>query len=300
MKHRFNKGVIIIACGKLYLVATPLGNLEDITFRALKILAEVDLIAAEDTRHTLKLLNHYQIKKKLTSYFQHNEPERAAYLIPQILNGLNVALVSDAGMPGISDPGNILVREAVKQGITVIPIPGPSAVITALAASGLDTASFRFEGFLPRKNQAQQDRLNEMTAFSGTLIFYEAPHRLADTLRNIYEVFGERRAVLARELTKIHEEFIRGTLPEILAKINGLEKLKGEFTIVVEGSQENMASECSPNIKPVDFSTLTGPIKTVSPGSSLRSEIRAIAKQTGKTTKEIYQMYLAEQEKNKK
>jgi 16S rRNA (cytidine1402-2'-O)-methyltransferase len=278
-------------------VATPLGNLEDITFRALKILAEADLVAAEDTRHTLKLLNHYQIKKKLISYFQHNEPERTAELIPQILNGLNIALVSDAGMPGISDPGNILVREAVRQGITVIPIPGPSAVITALAASGLDTGSFRFEGFLPRKSKAQQVKLQEMTTYRGTLIFYESPHRLPDTLRNMAEVFGERRAVLARELTKIHEEFIRGTLPDILDKMNGLEELKGEFTIVVEGCQETEATECFPEQNPVDFSTLNDAIKAIPAGSSLRSGIRAIAKQTGKTTKEIYQMYLEKQER---
>lgn len=268
-----------------------MGNLEDITFRALKILSEADLIAAEDTRHTLKLLTHYKIKKKLISYFQHNEPERAAQLIPQILNGLNVALVSDAGMPGISDPGNILVREALRQGITVIPIPGPSAVITALAASGLDTGSFRFEGFLPRKNQAQRAKLQEMAAYGGTLIFYESPHRIPNTLQNISVVFGERRAVLARELTKIHEEFIRGTIWEIMEKINGLEKLKGEFTIVVEGCRENGASESLAQPKPVDFSALTD-----SAGSSLRSEIRAIARQTGKTTKEIYQMYLVKQE----
>lgn len=297
MKDASNEELNAITCGKLYLVATPLGNLEDITFRALKILAEVDLIAAEDTRHTLKLLNHYQIQQKLISYFRHNELERAAQLIPQILNGLNVALVSDAGMPGISDPGNILVREAVNQGIPIIPIPGPSAVIAALAASGLDTGSFRFEGFLPRKNRDQRVKLKEMAAFGGTLIFYESPHRLLDTLRNIGEIFGERRAVLARELTKIHEEFIRGTLPEILEKVSGLEGLKGEFTIVVEGCPKSMVPECSPDPKPVDLSTLANSTKHITAGSSLRSEIRTIARQTGKTTKEIYQMYLAEQEK---
>lgn len=283
-----------IACGKLYLVATPLGNLEDITLRALKILAEADLIAAEDTRRTLKLLNHYQIKKKLVSYYQHNEPERAAELIPRILDGLNVALVSDAGMPGISDPGNFLVQEAVRQGIVVVPVPGPSAVITALAASGLDTGSFRFEGFLPRKGEAKRDKLRQMKDYSGTIIFYESPHRLPDTLRDIYEVFGERKAVLARELTKMHEEFIRGTLPEILAKINGLEKLKGEFTIVIEG---NILPESGTATNPVDLTTLIAAVRSISPSSSLRSEIRTIAKQTGKTTREIYQLYLDEQAK---
>jgi 16S rRNA (cytidine1402-2'-O)-methyltransferase len=278
-------------------VATPLGNLEDITFRALKILAEVDLIAAEDTRHTLKLLNHFQIKKKLVSLYQHNEPERAAQLIPQILEGLNVALVSDAGMPGISDPGNILVQEAVRQGILVVPIPGPSAVVTALAASGLDTGSFRFEGFLPRKNEAQRVKLREMIGYSGTLIFYESPHRLLDTLQNLAEVFGEQRAVLARELTKIHEEFIRGTLPEILLKMNELPSIKGEFTILVEGWKP---SESPSKTKPVDLATITDAVRAISAGTSLRSEIRAIAKQTGKTTKEIYQIYLEEQTKIKK
>ena len=283
-----------IACGKLYLVATPLGNLEDVTLRALKILAGADLIAAEDTRHTLKLLNHYQIKKKLVSYHQHNEPDRADQLIPRMLDGLNVALVSDAGMPGISDPGNILVQEAVRQGIVVIPVPGPSAVITALAASGLDTGSFRFEGFLPRKNEAQRDKLRQMADYNGTLIFYESPHRLPGTLRNIYEVLGNRRAVLARELTKIHEEFIRGTLTEIVAQINKLETIKGEFTIVVEG---NILSGAGTESKPVDFTTLVEAVRAIPTGSSLRSELKAIARQTGRTTKEIYQIYLEEQAK---
>lgn len=283
------------ASGKLYLVATPLGNLEDITLRALKILAEVDLIAAEDTRHTLKLLNHYQIKKGLISYYQYNEQARTGELIPKILNGLNVALVSDAGMPGISDPGNGLVREAVNQGITVIPIPGPSAVITALAVSGLDTGTFRFEGFLPRKKNAQRAKLQKMVKFDGTLIFYESPHRIVATLKNIYEVFGERRAVLARELTKIHEELIRGTLKELLVKLVGLDRLRGEFTIVVEGFKEDSKSECQSQADPINFSTLTNLIATGSAQQSLRAELRAIAQKTGKTTKEIYQLYLTKQ-----
>ena len=285
----------MIESGKLYLVATPLGNLEDITFRALKILAEVDLIAAEDTRHTLKLLNHYQIKKKLISYYRHNEQERTGELIPRILEGMNVALVSDAGMPGISDPGNNLVQGAVAQGITVIPIPGPSAVITALAASGLDTGTFHFEGFLPRKNQAQRVKLQEMSGFSGTLVFYESPHRLVDTLQMIHDVFGNRKVVLARELTKIHEEFMRGPMVEILAKLMGLERIRGEFTILVEGVQETMNFESPGETEPIDFSAIQD--SAGSSPRSLRAELRAIAQKSGKTTKEVYQLYLAGQKR---
>lgn len=278
--------------GKLYLVATPLGNLEDITYRALRILTEVDLIAAEDTRHTLKLLNHFKIKQKMISYFRHNEREKTGEIIDKLLSGANVALVSDAGMPGISDPGYMLVAAAVKNGITVVPIPGASAVITALAASGLPTDSFWFEGFLPRKAKERAEILAELAQVRGTIVIYEAPHRLEVTVKHIYEVLGDRKAVLARELTKVHEEFIRGTLAEIITWIEK-NTIKGEFTIIIAGKtddknrQNSTKQIISTNGKEDEVENL-----------SLRQRLKKIADETGKTSKEIYQLYL--QEKGKK
>lgn len=277
--------------GKLYLVATPLGNLEDITYRALRILAEVDLIAAEDTRHTLKLLNHFEIKRKMISYFLHNERERTGEIIDKLLSGTNVALVSDAGMPGISDPGYMLVAEAVKKGITVVPIPGASAVVTALAASGLPTDSFWFEGFLPRKAKERAVILAELAQVRGTIVIYEAPHRLGVTLKHIYEVFGDREAVLARELTKVHEEFIRGTLAEIITWIEK-NTLKGEFTILIAGKAD--AKNRQNSTKQINS---TNGMEDDPGGLSLRQRLKKIADETGKTSKEIYQLYLREKGK---
>lgn len=277
--------------GKLYLVATPLGNLEDITQRALRILAEVDLLAAEDTRHTLKLLNHFGIKQKMISYYLHNERERTGEIIAKLLSGLNVALVSDAGMPGISDPGYFLVAEAIKEGITVIPIPGASAVVTALSASGLPTNSFWFEGFLPRKAKERTQILTELANLKGTLVFYEAPHRLLATIKNIYEVLGDREGVIARELTKVHEEFIRGPLSELIARIEN-DSLRGEFTILIAGKtgdqnrQNSTSINNSKNVMPNNDDEL-----------SLRQKLKKIAQETGKNTKEVYQLYLSEREK---
>ena len=275
--------------GKLYLVATPLGNLEDITLRALRILKEVDFIAAEDTRHTIKLLNHFQIKKRMISCYQFNEQERKEEIINLLLQGNNIALVSDAGTPGISDPGNLLVMEAIKKGITVIPIPGPSAVITALAASGLDTRSFWFEGFLPRKDSEQLHKLRNLSQFQGTLVFYESPHRIIRTLKNFLEVFGEHRVVLARELTKIHEEFIRGGLPEVIAGLESV-KPKGEFTILIEGIHNSCANQQTED-EVTDVSTMDFGSDTV----TIREKLREMAKKSGKSTKEMYRLYLANQ-----
>ena len=286
------------AGGILYLVATPIGNLEDITYRAVRILNEVDLIAAEDTRHTLKLLNYFQIKKKMISYYQHNERERTAWIVPQLLEGASVALVTDAGMPGISDPGNILVAEAVHRGVPVVPIPGPSALILALAASGFDTTSFRFEGFLPRKAREREAVLRELANYSGTLVFYEAPHRLETTLGALLAVFGERRAVLARELTKIHEEFLRGGLSEILRIVSErahAKNLRGEFCVVIEGRQEG--SEIRQNSTQISLATEQN---LQASSNSLREELRAVAARTGKSTKEVYRMYLEEKKQKNK
>jgi 16S rRNA (cytidine1402-2'-O)-methyltransferase len=279
--------------GVLYLVATPIGNLEDITLRALRTLEQADLIAAEDTRHSLKLLNHYGIRKRLVSFHQHNERERAAELVGYLRDGLKVAVISDAGMPGISDPGGWLVRQTVDAGIPVIPIPGASAVITALAASGLEMEAFGFYGFLPRKNREQLAVLRRLADLPGTMVFYEAPHRLSKTLRNLYEVLGDRPAVLARELTKIHEEFVRKNLRE-LNELAAQSELKGEFTILVAGVEAPTKNhQNSTNFDP-DLSDIVDKLLEDIPttGKSLKEELKKIAKKTGKSTKEIYRVYL--------
>jgi len=196
--------------GILYIVSTPIGNLEDITLRSLKILKDVDLIAAEDTRHTGILLKHYEISKPLTSYFEGNELKKRALILSRLQKGEKIALVSDAGTPGISDPGFRLIKLAIENEIPVIPIPGPSAIITALSVSGLPTDSFLFKGFLSHKSKKRRDQLQKLEEFRETLIFYESPHRIHQTLQDIFEIFGDREMVLARELTKMYEEILRG------------------------------------------------------------------------------------------
>ena len=221
--------------GKLYLIATPIGNLEDITLRALRILKEVDFIAAEDTRTTLKLLNHFEIKKPLISNHRHNEEERENSLIEKLKEGKNVAVVSDAGTPGISDPGEVIAKKAIEEGFDVIPIPGACAAINALIASGLDTKEFTFLGFLPINKKLRKEKLKEIEVETKTLIIYEAPHKLKETLKDLKDIVQNRKIVIARELTKIHEEFIRGNIDEIISKC---ENLKGEIIILIEGAQK--------------------------------------------------------------
>lgn len=224
--------------GCLSLVGTPLGNLEDMTARGLRVLREADLIVAEDTRRTLKLLMHFGIQpKRLESCFEHNEKARTGMVLQAMGEGRNVALVTDAGMPGISDPGAELVRAAVEAGFCVTPVPGPTAMASALAASGLPTARFRFEGFLPSKGGDRRKALQALKSEEVTLIFYEAPHRLEDCLKDLLNVYGARRAVVARELTKIHEEFVRGSLQELVDRYTDAEVL-GEITLLVEGSEK--------------------------------------------------------------
>jgi len=228
-------GVPPLAPG-LYVVATPIGNLEDITLRALRVLREVDLIACEDTRHTQKLLNHFEIKTPTQSYHQHNEAARATELVDRVAAGGRIALVSDAGMPGISDPGERVIRAAVARGLNVIAIPGPSAVVTALVASGLPTEQFRFVGFLPAREGERRSVLESLAPVTETLIFYEAPHRIAEMLHDLEKIFGpNRRIAVARELTKIHEEFLRGTISDVCAEVARREMAKGEITVIVEG-----------------------------------------------------------------
>ena len=220
--------------GTLYVVATPIGNLSDITLRALETLKQADMIAAEDTRHTLKLLNHYEIKNKLISYHEFSDPKKEEELIGYLLGGSSIALVSDAGTPLVSDPGSGLVKRVISAGINVIPIPGPSAVVTALSVSGLMENGFRFEGFLPAKATQRKERLEALEDCDVPVVFYEAPHRILSLLKVLLEVFGESRKIaLARELTKIHEEVIRGSVLEVLSRIEQ-RPIKGEIVVIVD------------------------------------------------------------------
>jgi 16S rRNA (cytidine1402-2'-O)-methyltransferase len=228
--------------GTLFIVATPIGNLEDITHRALRTLREVDLIACEDTRHTRKLLNHFGITTLTTSYHEHNEPERAEELSELLQSGKNVALVSDAGTPLISDPGFRIVKAAIDRGISIQPIPGAAAFVTALSASGLATDQFLFTGFLAGRAGARRAKLMELSSIPATLVLYEAPHRVRATLKDAQEILGDRQAVIARELTKLHEEFARGSLSELIGRFSEIEAPRGEFVLIISGhSAETIA-----------------------------------------------------------
>ncbi len=226
----------------LYLVATPIGNLEDITLRALRVLKEVDLIACEDTRQTLKLLSHYGIKTRTVSYHEHNEMTKAAELVVDLEGGAKIALVTDAGMPGISDPGFRLIVLAIRHHVPVVPIPGASAFLAALVASGLPSDSFRFSGFLPAKSGQRRKLLESIKDSPRTQVFYEAPHRLLETLADVIEVLGkDRHVVVAREVTKIHEEFLRGRAREILQQLKARGDVKGEITLLIAKAEEGAA-----------------------------------------------------------
>ena len=220
--------------GKLFLVATPIGNLDDITYRAVEVLKNVDVIAAEDTRHSLKLLNHLNISKPLISYHRHNEEIKKDLLINKLLEGENIALITDAGTPAISDPGEEIVKSAINNNIDIIPIPGACALINALICSGMDTKEFTFYGFLPLNKKLRKNKLEEIKKENKTIILYEAPHKLSTTLNDILNEIGNVNIVLAKELTKIHEEFIRGTASELLDR---MKEIKGEFIIIIEGNK---------------------------------------------------------------
>lgn len=222
--------------GILYLVATPIGNLDDISFRAIETLKGVAVIACEDTRHSLKLLNHYGISKPLVSYHDHNERERARELIGRLRAGESVAVVSDAGTPAINDPGYVIVREAIDAGVRVVSIPGPAAFINAVAVSGLPTDAIFFGGFLPSKRGERQKRLAELTAVPATLAFYDSPHRIVGSLRDCIEILGNRRAAAARELTKLHEEIVRGTLEDLIEHFSDA-NVRGEFVLVIDRAE---------------------------------------------------------------
>ena len=220
--------------GKLYICPTPIGNLEDMTYRTIRILNEVDLIAAEDTRHSIKLLNHFEISKPLTSYHEHNKDSKGVYLINKLLEGENIALISDAGMPGISDPGEDIIKQAIEHNIDIEVLPGATASITALVGSGLETAKFAFEGFLDRDKKVRRNQLEELKEERRTIIFYESPHRLKDTLKDMLKVLGNRRIAVNREITKKYQEIIREDIETVINIFNEKE-VKGEFVLIVEG-----------------------------------------------------------------
>ena len=271
--------------GNIYLVATPIGNLEDITFRAISILKEVDLIAAEDTRHTLKLLNYYNISKPLISYHRHNEEIKTELLIEKVLKGENIAIVTDAGTPGISDPGEEIVQEAIKNNIKIIPIPGACAFINALIASGLNTKEFSFFGFLPLNKKSRKKVFEKILKENKTVILYEAPHKLEKTLKDILENLGDIDCVIAKELTKIHEKFFRGKISELILELN---EPKGEYIILlnlnkIEDDSENRIEEKSTE-EQYNF--------YIEQGLDKKEVIKIIAKNKKVPKNEIYQQFI--------
>jgi 16S rRNA (cytidine1402-2'-O)-methyltransferase len=284
----------------LYLVATPIGNLADITLRALDVLRNVDRIACEDTRQTQKLLNHFQIAKPTISYHEHNERERACELVGALQSGARIALVSDAGTPGVSDPGSWLVREAIAAGVPVFPIPGANAAISALIASGLPAEEFEFLGFLPEKSGARRTRLENLAKIASlakqphevlrTLIFYEAPHRLLDTLADLESVWGpELRVVVARELTKIHEEFLRGTVAEVRPQLASRDQMRGEITLLIEVPARTAKSAASPG-PAAAHETIAARVARLQAEAGIdeKEALKRLARELGQSKSEIY------------
>ena len=278
------------AGGCLYVVATPIGNLDDITLRALRILGQVDLVAAEDTRHTRKLLSAHGIKANLVSYHEHNEDKRTPELLTKLRNGENIALVSNAGTPVVSDPGYRLVRSAVDSDIPVVPIPGPSAAVTALSASGMATDQFTFVGFPARKKNKLRQQLAELATATGTLIFYQSPHRMTGFLQELIDQLGDRRAMLARELTKIHEELLHGRLSEIRENLGRREAIKGECTLLVAPEQQAQ-SVPQEEIESAVLGELASAQKSVS------DIAKTIARQFGLKRADAYQLIMALRER---
>lgn len=275
--------------GCLYVVATPIGNLEDITLRAVRVLKEADAIACEDTRQTQKLLNHYEIRRRLVSYHEHNEITRAAELIIELEAGAKIALVSDAGVPMISDPGHHLVALCMRHGIPVVPVPGPSAVLAALSASGLSSEAFLFRGFLPSRAGERRRALTELAKQTSTLVFYEAPHRIVETLEDARDILGNRRAVVAREVTKLHEEFLRGTLEELIAAF-GKKPPRGEMTLLIGPTAEAPAANAAPEATV----PLTQRVEHImrEQGMDKKAALKQAARERGLTKREAYKQML--------
>ena len=272
--------------GKLYIVATPIGNLEDITLRAIRILKEVDLIAAEDTRHTLKLLNHLEISKPLISYHRHNEEIRTEELIKELKTGKNIGLVSDAGTPGICDPGEEIIKKCIEESIKVVPIPGACAMINALITSGISTKEFIFLGFLPLNKKSRKEKLEEIKNANKTIILYEAPHKLKSTLNDLSLILEDRSVVLARELTKIHEEYIRGTVKELMEKTDNL---KGEMILIIEKNNKDNKEE----LNSLNNLTLEEHYNFYEKNGLNKKEIiKKIAKDRNVSKNEIYQYFI--------
>ncbi|WP_435790057.1 16S rRNA (cytidine(1402)-2'-O)-methyltransferase [Clostridium sp.] len=272
--------------GKLYLVPTPIGNLKDITLRALEVLQNVDIIAAEDTRQSLKLLNHFNIKKTLTSYHMHNEQGKSENIINQVKEGKNIAIISDAGSPGISDPGSVIVSKCIEQNIEFVVLPGATAITTALVYSGLDTTKFIFRGFLPRENKDRKPIINDLMDRSETLIFYEAPHRLLNTLEFLYENVGNRKISMCRELTKLYEEIIRLSLEDAIEYYKN-NSPRGEYVLVIEGkSQEDIDKDEKAKW---DMLTVGEHIqKYMDEGINKKDAMKKVAKDRHTTKSEIY------------
>jgi len=290
------EGILSGLAPGLYLVATPIGNLGDITLRALDVLKRVDRIACEDTRQTQKLLNHFQIATPSVSCHQHNERHRAVELIAALKAGGRVALVSDAGMPGISDPGNWLVREAIAAGVPVIPIPGANAALSALVASGLPAAEFHFVGFLPEKAGARRSRLEELAAEAAkleapcTLVFYEAPHRILETLADLNAVWGpELHIVIARELTKIHEEFLRGTVADVRRELASRDRIRGEITLLVEppAKSGSPANSQAASTAPEKIAVRVARLQAES-GLDEKEALKRLARELGQSKSDLY------------
>ncbi|ANF44207.1 16S rRNA (cytidine(1402)-2'-O)-methyltransferase [Priestia megaterium] len=274
--------------GVLYLVPTPIGNLEDMTFRAIRILKEVDYIAAEDTRQTKKLCNHFEIDTPITSYHEHNKHTKSEQLLSDLDGEKNIALVSDAGMPCISDPGYELVVAAVKKGYTVVPLPGPNAALTALIASGLPTGQFYFYGFLNRNKKQRKEQLQELQYIKESMIFYEAPHRLKETLKSIEEILGNRSIVLCRELTKRYEEFLRGSVLEAIEWTNATD-IRGEFCLILEGTNEEAPDES--NLWWEQLTIIEHVDHYVEEGLSNKEAIKQVAKDRDVSKRDIYSEY---------
>ncbi len=272
--------------GNLYIIATPIGNLEDITLRAIRILKEVDLIAAEDTRHTLKLLNHLEISKPLISYHRHNEEIRTEELIKELKTGKNIGLVSDAGTPGICDPGEEIIKKCIEESIKIVPIPGACAMINALITSGISTKEFIFLGFLPLNKKSRKEKLEEIKNANKTIILYEAPHKLKNTLNDLSDILQSREVVLARELTKIHEEYIRGTVKELMEKTDNL---KGEMILIIEKNNKDNEEE----LNSLNNLTLEEHYNFYEKrGLNKKEIIKKIAKDRNVSKNEIYQYFI--------
>ena len=272
--------------GKLYLCATPIGNLEDITFRVLRILQEVDLIGAEDTRHSIKLLNHFEIKTPMTSYHEYNKVDKAKYLVNEMLNGKNIALITDAGTPGISDPGEELVRQCIEAGIEVSSVPGPAACITALTMSGQATRRFAFEAFLPSDKKERALVLEELKEETRTMIIYEAPHHLLKTLKELYEVLGDRSITLCKELTKLHEKAWKTTISELIAEYEANEP-KGEHVLVIAGKTFKEKKDASIQSF-LEISIEEHMEMYLSKGMDKKEAMKAVAKDRGVSKRDIY------------